>query len=465
MSTSVDDARRIHAAAVAGAMPGALLPRLLARVGIDGLAPRPLARYDRVVVVGAGKAALATAGAIEPVLRAAGVRAIEGAVVVPHGYVAQRPAGVRAPTAIAVREAAHPLPDARSAEAARDALARAAACGPDDLLLVLLSGGASALWAAPAPGVPADDVRAIVARLQRAGADIASLNTVRKQLSLLGGGRLAAATRADVATLVLSDVVGDDPGVIGSGPTVPDRATPADAVRVLRAHDAWATTSDAVRARLTRSASPTALPAATTAHALTLHLLGGVGDALAAARRAATALGYDATVCGAALRGEARDAGRTVARAALARAVAARRPVCLLWGGETTVTVRGAGRGGRNQELTLAAALALDDMVRAGILDAGADLAVLSGGTDGIDGPTDAAGAWATPRTIADARTRAPTRGRDAARALADNDAHPFLDAAQALLRTGPTHTNVMDVQVALVRPRGVDAASGAWVG
>ncbi|MGZ8471473.1 MAG: glycerate kinase type-2 family protein [Gemmatirosa sp.] len=455
MSALIEDARRIHAAAVAGAMPGVLLPRLLAHVGTDALAPRTLASYRRVRIVGAGKAALAMAGAIEPVLDAAGVRAVDGEVVVPDGYAARIPAGVRAPTRIAVREAAHPLPDAPGAAAARAALARAEACGPQDLLLVLLSGGASALWAAPAPGLPPDDVRAVVERLQRAGADNAALNTVRRQLSLLGGGRLAAATRADVATLVLSDVVGDDPGVVGSGPTVRDRTTPADAVRVLRAHDAWESASAAVRARLQRASPPVAPSSGTR----TLHLLGGVGDALAAARVAAASMGYDVTVCGAALRGEARDAGRTVARRAIARAVAGAaagaRPGCLLWGGETTVTVRGAGRGGRNQELALAAALVLDDAVRATILRDDAAIVVLSAGTDGIDGPTDAAGGWATPRTVA----HAESLGRDATAALLANDAYGLLDAPDArdpaggLLRTGPTHTNVMDVQIALVRP------------
>lgn len=448
MTLRPDHARRIHEAAVAGAQPAPLLRRLVGRVGADALAPRPLARYDRVTVVGAGKAALAMAGAIEPLLAEAGARLAGGEVVVPHGYAAHVPATVRAPATIAVREAAHPLPDADGDAAARAALARARACGPGELLLVLLSGGASALWSACAPGVPPADARAVVQRLQRAGADIAALNTVRRQLSLLGGGRLAAATRADVATLALSDVVGDDAAVIGSGPTVPDPTTPADAVRVLRAFDAWDAASGAVRAHLQRPPSP---PAA--APASRLHLLGGVADALAAARVAAEGLGYAATVRGAALRGEARTAGALVARAAMAQAVAREvadaRPACLLWGGETTVTVRGRGRGGRNQELALAAALTLDGAVRAGTLAADADLVVLSGGTDGIDGPTDAAGAWATPRTVADARAR----GVDAARALADNDAYAFFDAAGGLLRPGPTHTNVMDVQVALAAP------------
>ena len=270
-------AQRIHAAAVAGAMPARLLPRL----ATAGLAPRPLASYARVAVVGAGKAALAMAGAVEPVLAAAGVRAVGGEVVVPHGYPAQLPDGVRAPAGIAVREAAHPLPDAAGEAAARAALAMAAGCESDALLLVLLSGGASALWAACVDGVPAADARAVVARLQRAGADIGALNTVRRQLSLLGGGRLAAATRADVATLVLSDVIGDDPAVIGSGPTVPDRTTAADAARVLRAFDAWDSAPDAVRARL---ATPHASTRPREAAAARLHLLGGIGDAVGAAR-------------------------------------------------------------------------------------------------------------------------------------------------------------------------------------
>jgi hydroxypyruvate reductase len=305
--------------------------------------------------------------------------------------------------------------------------------------------------------VPLHDARAVVGALQRAGADIAALNVVRKHLALLGGGRLAAgAGGADVVTLVLSDVIGDDPSVIGSGPTTPDPTTHADAIRTLRAHDAWDAAPESVRTHLQRGTADatreTPKPGDPVFARTRLHLLGGIADALAGARVAAGALGYDARVRGSALAGEARDAGHLVARSALA-ATRSGAPICVLWGGETTVTVRGRGTGGRNQELALAAALTLDEGARTGVLATGAEVVVLSGGTDGIDGPTDAAGAWATPHTASDARTR----GVDPRRALDDNDAYHLFDGAHAdaggLLRPGPTHTNVMDVQVVLARP------------
>jgi hydroxypyruvate reductase len=451
-----DDARRIYQAAVAGARPDALLRRLVDRLGSQALAPRPLPAYARVVVIGAGKGALAMAGAAERMLEDAGAADVDGQVVVPHGYRARVPADLPRPRRIAVREAGHPAADAHSEAAARAALELARRSGPDDLLLVLLSGGASALWGATAAGVPADDVRAVVGALQRAGADIAALNAVRKHLALLGGGRLAAAAGGDVVTFVLSDVIGDDPSVIGSGPTAPDPTTHADAIRTLRAHGVWGRASGRVRTHLQDGAADAARetpkPRDPVFARTRLHRLGGIADALAAARVAAQALGYEVTVRGSALAGEARDAGRLVARAAIG-ATRQGSPACVLWGGETTVTVRGRGTGGRNQELALAAALALDEGARIGALPPDADLVVLSGGTDGIDGPTDAAGAWVTPRTVADARAR----GHDARRALDDNDAHRFFTGARAdaggLLRPGPTHTNVMDVQVVLARP------------
>jgi hydroxypyruvate reductase len=458
-----DDAHRIYEAAIAGARPDALLTHLVARLGAHALAPRALPAYARIVVVGAGKGALAMAGAAERVLEDAGGVPIHGQVAVPHGYGAHVPADLPRPRRIAVREAGHPAADTHSEAAARAALELARGCGPNDLLVVLLSGGASALWGAPAAGVPADDVRAVVGALQRAGADIAALNAVRKHLALLGGGQLAAAAGGDVVTLALSDVIGDDPSVIGSGPTAPDPTTHTDAIRTLRAHGVWDRASRRVRTHLQGGAADatreTPKPRDPVFARTRLHLLGGIADALAAARVAARALGYDASVRGGALAGEARDAGRLVARAAIG-ATRQGAPACVLWGGETTVTVRGRGTGGRNQELALAAALALDEGARIGALPPDADLVVLSGGTDGIDGPTDAAGAWVTPHTVADARAR----GHDARGALDDNDAYHFFTGARAdaggLLRPGPTHTNVMDVQVVLARQALPDAHS-----
>ena len=437
LSDLSDDARAVFAAAVRGAHPRTLLARRWAAVRsalptVDG----PL------VVVGAGKAALAMATAVDAMRQADGAAPVRGTVVVPHGYLAAGPDDVARPAHVTVVEAGHPQADDASVAAAHAARALAAACAPGDALLVLLSGGASALWGAPAAGVSADELRDAVRRLQHAGADIADVNAVRRTLTSLGGGRLAAATAASVTTVVLSDVVGDDPAVIGSGPTSASGAGPGEAERVLRRHRLWEAVAPSVRARIRTATVPVARSGRTL-------LLGGIGDALAAARGSAERMGYATTVRSAALTGEAREAGRALAAAIVATSHVATRPTCLLWGGETTVTRRGGGRGGRNQVVALSAAIALDAARRDGRLARDRDVLLLSGGTDGIDGPTDAAGGWATPRSVDAMRAR----GLDPIRALDEDDAYPALDAAGALLRVGPTHTNVMDVQVALVRP------------
>jgi hydroxypyruvate reductase len=469
------DARRIWTAAVRGAAPHALL----ARRDWGALAPRPLGTYRRVAVVGAGKAAMAMAGAAERLLaerlpagRLAPGAAVGGAVAVPHGYAAAFPAGAPAPALVRVREAGHPVPDAAGVGAAEEALALCAAAGDGDLVLALVSGGGSALWPALAGGIALDEARATFGLLLRSGADIAAMNTVRRHLSRVGGGRLAAAAApADVLALVVSDVVGDDPSVVAGGPAAADPTTFADAAAALRAHGLWDQLPGRVRAHLdagARGLAPETLKPGDPALArVRTHVVGTNADALEAARREAEALGYAARIVDRGAAGEARAAGAAAASSAPA---AGRdggrdrgRPLCLLWGGETTVTVRGAGRGGRNQEWALAAALELERRAPAlaGAAQAGADVVLMAGGTDGVDGPTDAAGAWATPGAAAAARRL----GLDPGRALADNDAHTFfaaLGAADAppdaraaggLLVTGPTHTNVMDVYLALVRP------------
>jgi hydroxypyruvate reductase len=286
--------------------------------------------------------------------------------------------------------------------------------------------------------------------LLHGGATIHDTNTVRKHLSAIAGGRLAVAAHpAAVRALVVSDVVGDDPSVIGSGPTVGDPTTFGDAVDALRRLDLWAAVPAAVRAHLQRGRDGAAAetPGADDARLATARTLvvGRNADALEAASAAARRLGYathvDATPCV----GVAREAGAALVRRTLAYDDAA--PTCRLSGGETTVVVRGRGRGGRNQELALAAAIALGSAAEAhGPL--GRDVAILSGGTDGIDGPTDAAGGCVTNGTDA-AMRRA---GIDPVARLDDNDAHAALDAVGALVRTGPTHTNVMDVQIVLMR-------------
>ena len=387
----------------------------------------------RLRVVAAGKAAAAMAVAFES--RAQG--RIAGGLVVTkdgHGEPALR---------LRLREAAHPVPDARSHAAGEEAVAEAAAAGPDEWLVVLLSGGASALLSAPLPGLTLADVRRTTELLLASGAPIGELNAVRKHLTQASGGRLAAATRAArVVVLAISDVLGDPPDAIGSGPCSPDPTRFADALAILARRGIAADVPAAVRdylaagARGERAESP---KAGDPALACVRHVvLASNRDALAAAGDAARASGVAVRVVTRGLAGEARDAGRKLAALALASAPAAE--TLLVAGGETTVTVRGPGRGGRSQELALAAALALEGRASATLLAAG---------TDGSDGPTDAAGAFADGATVA----RGRAAGRDAAADLAANDSHAFFAAEGGIFRTGPTRTNALDLVLILRRP------------
>ena len=437
MHALIDDAQALYQAAIRSVRAD----QLFRQVDLDALLEKPVAAYRRVVVVGTGKASMAMAGAAEALLDD---QLDEGLVVVPHGYPAHLPASQRAPVVVDVVEAGHPVPDRAGVEAASRVLALAASCTQDDLLLVLISGGGSALWPAPAEGLSLENIQATVRLLLHSGADIHQMNTLRKHLSRVKGGHLAAATfPATVLALVVSDVVGDDLSVIASGPTVPDASTYADAVTVLEAYDLWERVPSPVRDHLLqgrRGLLPeTPKPGDDRLVRAHTHLLGSNREALEAARAAAEQRGYVAQIVARDLAGEARDVGRMLARRAMQ--IEAHRPVCLLWGGETTVTVTGSGRGGRNQEVALAAALELDAGDRR--------IVVLSGGTDGVDGPTDAAGAWATPQTAAEARAL----GLNPAAFLANNDAHPFFEQTGGLLKPGPTHTNVMDVLIVLVAP------------
>lgn len=342
----------------------------------------------------------------------------------------------------------HPVPDTRSQSAGAQALALAAAVASDELLLVLISGGASALLAHPRSGITLEDKQATTTLLLRGGADIAALNTVRKHLSSVKGGQLAAACRGRTLALAVSDVVGDDLSVIGSGPTVPDPSTFADALRVLAHHGGLPAFPAAVvgllEAGAQGQAAETPKPGDAWEHRTATRLIGSRRDAIDGAAAAAAAAGYDVSVVPEPIVGEAREAGPRLVRLLDARwpagaGVSGERPRCLIAAGETTVTVRGKGRGGRNQELVLAAARELERRGRA--------CALLSGGTDGIDGPTNAAGAMADHTTLA----RAAARGLPGpARFLDDNDAYAFFEALSDLVITGPTDTNVGDVQLLL---------------
>lgn len=349
----------------------------------------------------------------------------------------------RLPTEVEWHEAAHPLPDERSVRAGQRAQAIASRVSPDETLLLLLSGGASALLAVPADGVGLDDKRLSIDLMMRSGADIRALNTVRKHLSGIKGGQLAAATRGVTLTLAVSDVMDDDIAVIGSGPGVPDPTTWSDAAAALdryggRSHPA------AVRQRVEAgraSSVPDTPKRGDPRMSRSLgHVIASRKDAVAGAERAASTLGYATVVLPEPIIGEARDAAlgwyETVGR------IAARtdEPLCVISAGETTVHVKGGGRGGRNQEFVLAIAQAMHG--------AEADAVAASIGTDGIDGPTDAAGAIVDRTTI----SRAAALSLDAAAHLAANDSFAFFEPLGDLIRTGRTDTNVGDLQVYLRR-------------
>jgi glycerate-2-kinase len=421
----------IFRAALRAVDPAALIPRAVTREGgVLRLAGEPLPAGARLVVVAAGKAAATMAAALE---RALPERELRGLAVTKAGH--------GAPLAeLALREAGHPLPDARSDAAGGAALALAASAAPEDVLVVLLSGGASALLSSPAPGLDPEALRVTTELLLRSGADIAELNCVRKHLTRVSGGRLAAATPARrVLVLAISDVPGDDLATLASGPCAPDPTRFADALAVLARRGLLDEVPEAVRRHLEAGAAgrggESVKPGDPALARVRSALLATNRDALAAAHAAAEARGLRALVVTDRLCGEARLAGRRLA--ALGRALAAVPRRLLLAGGETTVTVRGRGRGGRAQELALAAALALEGEPR---------VTLLAAGSDGTDGPTDAAGAFADGGTVA----RGRAAGLDASRALADNDAHGFFAREGGCFCTGPTGTNVMDLVLVL---------------
>ncbi len=383
---------------------------------------------DRLIVLGCGKAGASMARAVEERL---GDRVRDGFVVVKDGYAI--------PTRrIRVAEAGHPVPDSRGVAASRELLAAAGAAGPRDLIIFLVSGGGSALTPAPAPPVTLDEKQAMTRALLAAGATIGELNTVRKHLSLLKGGQLArAAAPARVLTLALSDVIGDPLDVIASGPTAPDATTFADALEVLQRRAVMDAAPAAIVARLkagARGEIAETPKAGDPAFARVTNLvIGNNALVVDAAVARARALGYAPTLLTRTLEGEAREAARLLV--AHARTLPGR--ACLVAGGETTVTVRGRGRGGRCQEFALAAAREI----------AGSeDVVILAAGTDGTDGPTDAAGGLVDGSTI----TRIAAGGGDAATALDDNDAYRALGLAGDLITTGPTNTNLLDVYLVL---------------
>ncbi len=377
----------------------------------------------RTVVVGAGKAAAAMAAAVE----ASWSGPLSGAVIVPYGHDAA------ATRFIDVYEAAHPVPDEAGVRATETILGLLADAGPADRVLVLLSGGGSALLTAPQPPLSLADKQALTEALLRSGAPIEAINLVRRQLSRVKGGRLALhAYPAPVTTVLISDVPGDDPAVIASGPTAGSRETPEQARAVL---DRYGVSLPAAVERLLATVEPPPRPEDPRLAQVEHRLAAGGQAALQAGAQAAREDGVTPLVLGDTIEGEAREAGRVlvgVARSCRRWGVPVAPPCVLLSGGETTVTVHGAGRGGRNTELALAAALALERE---------SCMALLSADTDGIDGRGGHAGALADVRTAAQMRAA----GIDPWQCLAENDSYRAFEAVGGLLQMGATQTNVND--------------------
>jgi hydroxypyruvate reductase len=398
-----------------------------------------LEAVDRVVVVGAGKASAGMAAAVEASL---GNRVANGWVNVRRGYEPQEP-----PTRIHIHPAGHPLPDEAGLKGTRRVLDLLEKLTKQDLVLVLISGGASALLVQPVPGVALEDVQQLTEALLRSGATIREVNAVRKHLSRVKGGELArriVRSGARAAVLVLSDVVGNPLDAIGSGPCAPDPTTFADAYGVLQRYDLLASTPRSLLHYLEQGrrgeVAETPKPGSSLFEQVHHVIVGDNRTAAQAAVERAQALGINALLLTTYLEGAAREVGQVLAALAKEEAHYAcplPLPACMVLGGETTVTVRGPGRGGRNQEVALAAAISLDGWE---------DVMVLTLATDGTDGPSDAAGAIATGETVA----RARARGLDPADHLARNDAYHFFAALDALIQTGPTGTNVNDLAFVL---------------
>jgi hydroxypyruvate reductase len=432
-------AETLFLAAVAAVQPAPLIRKNVRRAGNQLMVAGStfdLSMVEHIYVVGAGKATAPMAAALEELL---GEAIADGIIIVKYGHTAPL-------RRIRMVEAAHPVPDENGLAGTRELVTLVEKAGERDLVICLLSGGGSALLIDAPPGCALSDVQPFFGLLLASGVDIAGVNTVRKHLSTVKGGGLArAAFPARVVSLILSDVIGDPLDVIASGPTVADPTTFADALRIVEQYGLAERAPAALLDHLQkghRGAVPETPKAAHAAFAKTVHyLIGSNRIALEAARAEAERLGFHARIITDRIAGEAREVAGEVVREAkrVAADDAVPKPVCLLWGGETTVTLGGAGgRGGRNQELALAAALLLENEP---------GITLLSGGTDGTDGPTDAAGAVVGGHTAG----RARAKGILPEDYLAAHDSYHFFRQAGGHLVTGPTLTNVMDIIVVLV--------------
>lgn len=417
-------ALRIFQAALRAAEPAAAVLRhvhLEDDVLIAGVRRYDLRSFRNIYVIGAGKASARMAVALERLL---GARITGGLINAPDAVKLRR---------IEINEAGHPIPDRRGVAGAKRIAQIATQAGADDLVICLISGGASALLPLPAPGITLAKKQKITRSLLHSGATIHEVNCVRKHLSAIKGGKLARlAYPATLVTLILSDVIGDHLHAIGSGPTVPDPTTLADARAICAKYRIGLEFPEL---------DETPKPGDRIFSKSHYVLVGSNALAVEAAALEARRLGFNTLVLSTFVEGEAREAARVhagIAKEIRASGQPVKPPACVITGGETTVTVRGKGLGGRNQEFALAAALNIAGM---------RDTLILSAGTDGIDGPTGAAGAVADGTTV----RRAEALGLDAAAFLANNDSHRFFEALGDLIETGPTGTNVADIQLILV--------------
>ena len=441
MTPLAELARAMFAAAVSAVRPEVLMRQVEFHAGGIRFREDELAPAGRLLLVALGKAAPGLAAAF-----------LTRSLRRPDEVFILAPDGVAAGNEVArfVRRASHPLPDARGVAATEELIATLTALSPADGVVLLLSGGASALLAAPVAGISAEAVTSITKRLLDSGAGIRELNTVRKRLLAASGGRLAASCPAEMMTLAVSDVPGDDLAVIASGPSVPDASDAHGARDVLARHGLAGVFAevDALLERLVRAAAADTPRCGDPRLARGRAWLLGCGDdALAEAARVAREAGFAPLVLGARLHGEARFQGHLLGQ--LAETLAPADPVALLLRGETTVTVRGGGQGGRNLELALAAAMALAGLP---------ERCLLAASTDGVDGTSPAAGAVVDGGTVA----RARSLGREPLAALADNDGWGFFAGLPEAIVTGPTGTNVADLAfvIAAGRPRTFFAAS-----
>lgn len=421
--------REMFDAAVAAADTGKVVPR--------NLPPPP---KGRTMVVGAGKAAAAMARAVDahwPI-----DKPLTGLVVTRYGY------GVGPLKRIEVVEASHPVPDAAGQAAAARMLDLVRGLGPDDLVLCLISGGGSALLSLPAPGITLAEKQALNRALLNCGATIHDMNCVRKHLSAIKAGRLAAAAApAQVVSLIISDVPGDDPSVIASGPTVPDATTLEDAKAVLRRYGI--VVPDSVEAVLNDERAETPKPGAEAFARNVVRIIAAPQASLEAAAAVAEKARFRPLILGDSIEGEASEVGRVmagIARQVVVHGQPVPAPCVLISGGETTVTVHGKGRGGRNVEFLLALAVGLDGLP--GVF-------AIAGDTDGVDGAEEIAGAIVTPDTL----ERARRLGVNAKASLADNDGHGFFGKLGDQVITGPTLTNVNDFRAILINTQASEAA------